>query len=193
MAYRVRALNAAGESAYSNIVRVTNRRPPIGPEIENVERILHGKTRNHGRQTSPAKTLHGLARLHARGSAAASESAGQPQLGRLSVSEQIADAFARKFARFHGAKYGLAVANGTIAIEVALKAAGLKPGDEVIVPAYTWEGTVGPILLLNAVPVFVDIDPDTYCLDAHLIEAGLDAQDARHPARPPRHALCRPG
>ena len=86
---------------------------------------------------------------------------------------KIADAFAQKFARYHGAKYGLAVANGTIAIEIALKAAGIKPGDEVIVPAYTWEGTVGPILLLNAVPVFVDIDPATYCLDAKLIEAAL--------------------
>ena len=86
---------------------------------------------------------------------------------------QTADAFAQKFARFHGAKYGLAVANGTKAIEVALKAAKILPGDEVVVPAYTWEGTVGPILLLNAVPVFVDIDPATYCLDAKLIEAAL--------------------
>ena len=86
---------------------------------------------------------------------------------------KLADAFAQKFARFHGAKYGLAVANGTIAIEIALRAIGIQPGDEVIVPAYTWEGTVGPILLLNAIPVFVDIDPDTYCLDARLIEKAL--------------------
>ncbi|MEJ2007715.1 MAG: DegT/DnrJ/EryC1/StrS family aminotransferase [Acidobacteriota bacterium] len=85
----------------------------------------------------------------------------------------IADRFAQKFAKFHGAKYGLAVSNGTVAIQVALKAAGIEPGDEVIVPAYTWEGTVGPVLLLNAVPVFVDVDPDTYCLDARLIEAAL--------------------
>jgi dTDP-4-amino-4,6-dideoxygalactose transaminase len=56
----------------------------------------------------------------------------------------------------------LAVANGTVAIEVALKAVGIKPGDGVIVPAYTWEGTVGPILLLGAVPGFVDVDPGTY-------------------------------
>ncbi len=82
-----------------------------------------------------------------------------------------ADRFAQAFARLQGAKYGLAVANGTIAIEVALKAAGIAPGDEVIVPAYTWEGTVGPILLLNAVPVFVDVDPDTYCMDPQQIEA----------------------
>lgn len=86
---------------------------------------------------------------------------------------RIADSFAQKFARFHGAKYGLAVANGTVAIEIALKAAAIRPGDEVIVPAYTWEGTVGPILLLNAVPVFVDVDADTYCLDAKLIEKAL--------------------
>ena len=86
---------------------------------------------------------------------------------------RYASSFARKFARFHGAKYGLAVANGTVAIEIALKAAGIRPGDEVIVPAYTWEGTVGPIMLLNAVPVFVDIDPETYCLDASLIEKAI--------------------
>jgi len=86
---------------------------------------------------------------------------------------RFAELFARKFARFHGAKYGLAVANGTIAIEIALHAAGIKPGDEVIVPAYTWEGTVGPVLRLNAVPVFVDVDPKTYCLDAKLIEKAL--------------------
>ena len=86
---------------------------------------------------------------------------------------KIAHEFAQKFARFHGAKYGLAVANGTVAIEIALKAIGVQPGDEVIVPAYTWEGTVAPVLLLNAVPVFVDVDPDTYCLDAKRIEEVL--------------------
>jgi dTDP-4-amino-4,6-dideoxygalactose transaminase len=84
-----------------------------------------------------------------------------------------ANNFAQRFAKFHGAKYGLAVANGTVAIEVALKSVGLQPGDEVIVPAYTWEGTVGPILQLKAVPVFVDIDPSTYCLDARLIEKAI--------------------
>jgi dTDP-4-amino-4,6-dideoxygalactose transaminase len=51
-----------------------------------------------------------------------------------------------------------------------LKAVGIQPGDEVLVPAYTWEGTVGPVLLVNAVPVFVDVDPDTYCIDPKLIE-----------------------
>ncbi|HET6928829.1 MAG TPA: DegT/DnrJ/EryC1/StrS family aminotransferase, partial [Candidatus Acidoferrum sp.] len=79
-----------------------------------------------------------------------------------------AEAFAAKFAKLHTAKYGQCVNTGTVAIQAALKAIGIKPGDEVIVPAYTWEGTVGPVLLVNAVPVFVDVDPDTYCLDAKL-------------------------
>jgi len=84
-----------------------------------------------------------------------------------------AAAFAAKFAKLHTAKYGQCVNTGTVAIQAALKAIGIKPGDEVIVPAYTWEGTVGPVLLVNAVPVFVDVDPDTYCLDARLIEKAI--------------------
>jgi dTDP-4-amino-4,6-dideoxygalactose transaminase len=81
--------------------------------------------------------------------------------------------FAAKFAELHTAKYGQCVNTGTVAIQAALKAIGIKPGDEVIVPAYTWEGTVGPVLLVNAIPVFVDVDPDTYCLDAKLIEKAI--------------------
>ena len=84
-----------------------------------------------------------------------------------------AEAFAAKFAQLHTAKYGQCVNTGTVAIQAALKAIGIKPGDEVIVPAYTWEGTVGPVLLVNAIPVFVDVDPDTYCLDAKLIEKAI--------------------
>ncbi len=84
-----------------------------------------------------------------------------------------AEAFAKKFAEVHTAKYGQCVNTGTVAIQAALKAIGIKPGDEVIAPAYTWEGTVGPVLLLGAIPVFVDIDPETYCLDAKLIEKAI--------------------
>lgn len=80
------------------------------------------------------------------------------------------DAFGKKFAKFQTAKYGQCVNTGTVAIQAALKAIDIRPGDEVLVPAYTWEGTVGPVLLVNAVPVFVDIDADTYCMDARLIE-----------------------
>src|ERR1700719_3625384 len=83
------------------------------------------------------------------------------------------DAFGKAFAEFHTAKYGQAVNTGTVAIQAPLKAIDIKPGDEVIAPAYTWEGTVGPVLLVNAVPVFVDVDPDTYCLDAKLVEKAI--------------------
>src|ERR1700737_2495435 len=92
---------------------------------------------------------------------------GQPFPGKY------ASAFAKKFAAVHTAKYGQCVNTGTVAIQAALKAIDIRPGDEVIVPAYTWEGTVGPVLLVNAVPVFVDVDPDTYCLDAKLIEQAI--------------------
>ena len=84
-----------------------------------------------------------------------------------------AEAFATKFAEFHTAKYGQCVNTGTVAIQASLKAIDIQPGDEVLVPAYTWEGTVGPVLLVNAVPVFVDVDPETYCIDANLIEQAI--------------------
>ena len=71
--------------------------------------------------------------------------------------------FARKL---HGAKYGLCLTNGTIALVAALQAAGIRFGDEVIVPAYTWDGTATAVLFAGGVPVFADVDPDTYCLDA---------------------------
>jgi dTDP-4-amino-4,6-dideoxygalactose transaminase len=98
---------------------------------------------------------------------ASSKWGGQPFPGKYAV------AFAKKFAELHTAKYAQCVSTGTVAIQAALKAIGIRPGDEVIAPAYTWEGTVGPVLLVNAVPVFVDIDPDTYCLDAKRIEKAI--------------------
>ncbi|HWZ33286.1 MAG TPA: DegT/DnrJ/EryC1/StrS family aminotransferase [Bryobacteraceae bacterium] len=74
--------------------------------------------------------------------------------------------FAERFAAMHGAKYGLCVANGTIALIAALNAAGIRFGDEVIVPAYTWDGTATAVLFAGGVPVFADVDPNTYCLTA---------------------------
>ena len=85
----------------------------------------------------------------------------------------LAREFAAKFAESHGARYGVAVTNGTVSLELALQAAGIGHGDEVIVPAYTWEGTAAAVLFSGAVPVFVDVDPNTYCLDAGLIEAAI--------------------
>lgn len=81
--------------------------------------------------------------------------------------------FGSRFASEHDARYGVAVSNGTVSLELSLKAAGIGFGDEVIVPAYTWEGTAAAVLFCGAVPVFVDIDPDSYCLDAGLVEAAI--------------------
>jgi dTDP-4-amino-4,6-dideoxygalactose transaminase len=82
-----------------------------------------------------------------------------------------ASRFADAFAAAHGAKFGVSTANGTVAIEIALKACGLAPGDEVIVPAYTFEASAVPVLRLGGVPVFADVRPDTYCLDVQAAEA----------------------
>lgn len=78
---------------------------------------------------------------------------------------RFASEFAQKFADYHGAKYGCTVVNGTVSLTVALRAAGTKFGDEVIVPAYTWDGTATAVLDAGCVPIFADVDPDTYCLD----------------------------
>ncbi|MCW5980148.1 MAG: DegT/DnrJ/EryC1/StrS family aminotransferase [Bryobacteraceae bacterium] len=86
---------------------------------------------------------------------------------------RLAREFAAAFAEYHGAKYGLAVMNGTVALQIALRAAGLRFGDEVIVPAYTWEGTAAAVLFEGGVPVFVDVREDTFCLDASQVEEAI--------------------
>jgi len=73
--------------------------------------------------------------------------------------------FEERFAAFQDARFGICVVNGAAALEVALRAAGIEAGDEVVVPAYTWVATALAAVYLNAVPVFVDIHPDTYCMD----------------------------
>ena len=74
--------------------------------------------------------------------------------------------FAEQFATFQGAKYGVCVNSGTSALYVALKAAGVGPGDEVITTAYTFQATIVAILMTHAVPVFVDTAPDSFLIDA---------------------------
>jgi dTDP-4-amino-4,6-dideoxygalactose transaminase len=81
--------------------------------------------------------------------------------------------FQEAFARFQGAKYGMACANGSVALEVALKALGVGPGDEVIVPAYTFVATASAVLMVNAVPVFVDIEWETFNMSPHRVEEAI--------------------
>lgn len=85
----------------------------------------------------------------------------------------LARELGRQFAAHHGASYGVAVTNGTVSLELVLQAADIGYGDEVIVPAYTWEGTAAAVLFSGATPVFVDVDPSSYCLDARLIEEAI--------------------
>jgi len=72
--------------------------------------------------------------------------------------------FERRFAAFHESRFGISVANGTLALEAALAAAGIGPGDEVVVPPITFIATATAVLRVGAVPVFADIDAASYNL-----------------------------
>jgi dTDP-4-amino-4,6-dideoxygalactose transaminase len=84
--------------------------------------------------------------------------------------EALGSLFGKRFAALHGARYALPVSNGSVAIEVGLRALGIRPGDEVIVPPYTFISTVTSVLMVGAVPVFADIDPQSYCLDPNDVQ-----------------------
>ena len=91
--------------------------------------------------------------------------------GRLGGSK--AAEFEERFARYQGAKYGLGVSSGTAALEIALRAMKLAPGDEVIVPPYTFMASATAVLQVGALPIFVDIDPLTYNINPALIEEAI--------------------
>ena len=81
--------------------------------------------------------------------------------------------FETKFAAYQNAKYGVAVSNGSVALETALFALDVKPGDEIITTPYTFIATSTAILRAGARPVYVDIDPETYQIDATKIESAI--------------------
>lgn len=89
-------------------------------------------------------------------------------IGNSKVSE-----FEDKFAARVGTKYGISVTSGTVALQIALKAADIGPGDEVIVPPYTFMATATAVLMSNAIPIFADIDPETYNIDPDAIEKAI--------------------
>jgi dTDP-3-amino-3,4,6-trideoxy-alpha-D-glucose transaminase len=82
-------------------------------------------------------------------------------------------AFEREFADYCGAEHAIAVANGTEAITIALRAMGVGPGDEVVVPSFTFYASAEAIPPTGATPVFCDIDPETYCVTAETVRAAL--------------------
>lgn len=82
-------------------------------------------------------------------------------------------AFNNMFADFNGVKHSIMMANGTVTLETALIALGVKPGDEVIVPAHTWLATGESVSYCGAIPVIVDIESDTLCMDPAAFEAAI--------------------
>ena len=80
----------------------------------------------------------------------------------------------RRFAEYHGAKYGIATANGTVSLEIALISGGIGAGDEVIVPPITFVASATAIARVGAVPVFVDVDPHTINLNPEACEEAIN-------------------
>ncbi|MGN6491746.1 MAG: DegT/DnrJ/EryC1/StrS family aminotransferase [Agriterribacter sp.] len=81
--------------------------------------------------------------------------------------------FARSLEAYLQAKHVIPCANGTDALQIALMALGLQPGDEVITPSFTYIATTEVIALLQLKPVFVEVDPNTFCIDAQAIEKAI--------------------
>ncbi|MEE9147452.1 MAG: aminotransferase class I/II-fold pyridoxal phosphate-dependent enzyme [Candidatus Tectomicrobia bacterium] len=81
--------------------------------------------------------------------------------------------FEEKFARFMGAQFAVATTSCTTALHLVLAALGVGPGDEVIVPAFTWVSTANVAVFQGATPVFCDIDLDTFNLDPQQLEAKI--------------------
>lgn len=81
--------------------------------------------------------------------------------------------FEQDFATYCGTEYALATSNGTTALHLALVTYGIGPGDEVIVPDFTFVATANAVSYVGAKAVFVDIDPDTLCIDPHQVERAI--------------------
>ncbi|WP_328714205.1 DegT/DnrJ/EryC1/StrS family aminotransferase [Nocardia salmonicida] len=84
--------------------------------------------------------------------------------------------FGAAFARYAGAAYGVSVDHGSGALVIALEALGIGPGDEVIVPVMTWVAPASAVLRVGALPVLVDVDPETGCLTAEHIRAAISGR-----------------
>ena len=96
--------------------------------------------------------------------------------GRMAGSHALE--FEREFAAYQGAEYCLALNSGTSALEIGLLATGIQPGDEVILSPYTYIASAAAILMAGGVPIFVDMDPDTYNVDPSKIESAITDRTA---------------
>ena len=95
--------------------------------------------------------------------------------GRLSQGVYV-DKFEKEFADHLGSRYAIATTNGTAALHLAVAAIGIGPGDEVIVPSFTFVATANVALYMGAKPVFVEIDPRTYNIDPEAVEEAISAK-----------------
>jgi dTDP-4-amino-4,6-dideoxygalactose transaminase len=84
--------------------------------------------------------------------------------------------FEKEFSEFCGVKFAISCVNGSVALRLALMACGVKPGDEVIVPPYTFIATASIVMEANCVPVFADIEHDTYNLDPVAVEKAITSR-----------------
>lgn len=96
--------------------------------------------------------------------------------GSISGEAQVVRDFESSFSELIGCAHGIAVANGSLALDIALESLGLQPGDEVIVPSFTIASCLFAILRAGATPVFVDVDPQTWNIEADLILASITSR-----------------
>src|SRR5918997_426738 len=92
--------------------------------------------------------------------------------GRYILGPEV-EAFEAEFAAYLGVAHCVGVANGTDALTIVLRALGVGPGDEVVMPSFTFYATAEAALALGAVPVFCDIELDTFCVTRETVEAVL--------------------
>src|SRR5918992_4336907 len=85
--------------------------------------------------------------------------------GRYILGPEVS-AFEEEFARYLGVRHCVGVANGTDAITIALRALGIRRGDEVVVPSFTFYASAEAVVAAGARPVFCDVDPETFCVTA---------------------------
>jgi dTDP-4-amino-4,6-dideoxygalactose transaminase len=92
------------------------------------------------------------------------------------INGKIVQDFALNLARYLDAKYLIPCANGTDALQIAMMGLDLKPGDEVITPSFTYIATTEVIALLKLTPVFVEVDPQTFCIDPFAIRKAVTSK-----------------
>lgn len=89
------------------------------------------------------------------------------------IGGKVVNDFAARLAEYHGSRHCIPCANGTDALQIAMMALDLQPGDEVITPSFTYIATVEVAALLRLSPVFVDVDPKTFCIDPDQVRKAI--------------------